>query len=294
MRLSRNLQFSALLIQVVCGLLAFQHDAAGEERAARIVSIGGDVTEIAYALGLADHIVAVDSTSLYPAQVLREKKNVGYLRTLSSEGVLSAAPTLILASEGAGPPETVRTLKGSSAAYVMIPEAYTPEGIIEKIRIVARATHREAQAQALIQSVNTSFERVKRVREKISKPLRVLFILSAANRRFIVGGRGTSSDAIINLSGSENAAGDVSGFKPVGDEALTGIAPDAIIVMEGGRQGLGPKDIADLRSVALSPAGRLGRVRSMDGLLMLGFGPRTAQAVQTIIKWLYPEAAREL
>lgn len=293
MGLSRILQCLALLFQILGGLLTVQAGAAGEEGQPRIVSLGGDVTEIAYALGLADQIVAVDSTSLYPAQVLREKKNVGYLRTLSSEGVLSVAPTLILASEGAGPPETVRTLKGSSAPYVTVPEAYTPEGIIEKIRIVARATRREAQAKSLIQSVNASFEQVKRVKETIGKPLRVLFILSAANRRFIIGGRGTSADAIIKLSGSENAAGDVSGFKPVGDEALTGIAPDAIIVMEGGRQGLGPKEIAGLNSVALSPAGRLGRVRSMDGLLMLGFGPRTADAVRTIIKWLYPEASME-
>jgi len=45
-------------------------DARGREVAienpSRIVSIGGAVTEILYALGLEDRIVGVDTTSVYP------------------------------------------------------------------------------------------------------------------------------------------------------------------------------------------------------------------------------------
>jgi iron complex transport system substrate-binding protein len=66
-------------------------DAAGRtvtvSDASRIVSIGGAVTEILYALGLKDHVVAVDTTSLYPPQALKEKPNVGYMRSLWAEGV---------------------------------------------------------------------------------------------------------------------------------------------------------------------------------------------------------------
>ncbi len=52
----------------------------------RIVSIGGDVTEILYALKAAPKIVAVDTTSTYPASALKEKKSVGYMRALSTRG----------------------------------------------------------------------------------------------------------------------------------------------------------------------------------------------------------------
>ena len=45
-------------------------DAAGRnvevKDASRIVSVGGAVTEILYALGLADRIVAVDTTCCFP------------------------------------------------------------------------------------------------------------------------------------------------------------------------------------------------------------------------------------
>lgn len=48
----------------------------------RIVSLGGSITEIIYALHLEDHIAGVDSTSLYPPAALKEKPSVGYVRAI--------------------------------------------------------------------------------------------------------------------------------------------------------------------------------------------------------------------
>ncbi len=65
----------------------------------RIVSIGGAVTEIVYALGFGEKVVAIDLTSGFPAAV-RKLPSIGYMRTLSPEGVMSLTPTIILAIEG--------------------------------------------------------------------------------------------------------------------------------------------------------------------------------------------------
>ena len=43
-----------------------------------VVSLGGDVTEIAFALGKGDSIAAVDVTSMYPEAALKLPK-VGYV-----------------------------------------------------------------------------------------------------------------------------------------------------------------------------------------------------------------------
>ncbi|WP_457796288.1 hypothetical protein [Methylocystis sp. S23] len=51
-------------------------DARADER---IVSVGGAVTEIIYALGRDALIAAVDTTSLYPPEALKTKPNVGYM-----------------------------------------------------------------------------------------------------------------------------------------------------------------------------------------------------------------------
>ncbi len=69
----------------------------------RIVSIGGAVTEILYALGKEKTVVGVDSTSLYPPRAAAERPSVGYMRQLSAEGVLGLRPSLILAIEGNRP-----------------------------------------------------------------------------------------------------------------------------------------------------------------------------------------------
>src|SRR5262245_15288290 len=100
--------------------------------ASRIVSVGGAATEILYALGLEARVIAVDTTSLYPARALKEKPNVGYMRQLSPEGVLGLAPTLILAAEGSGPKEAVAVLEAAAVPFVQIPDRFTGDGILEK------------------------------------------------------------------------------------------------------------------------------------------------------------------
>ncbi len=70
----------------------------------RIVSIGGAITEIIYALGLDGRIVGVDTTSLYPPEALKRTPNVGYMRALSAEGILSLKPSWVIAIQGSGPP----------------------------------------------------------------------------------------------------------------------------------------------------------------------------------------------
>ena len=127
-------------------------DAAGRaitvNDPSRIVSVGGAVTEILYALGLEARVVAVDTTSLFPPRALREKPNVGYMRQLSPEGVLGLAPSLILASESAGPKATLRVLEAAAIPFVRVPDHFTGEGIVEKISH-HRAGNRGCRARRL-------------------------------------------------------------------------------------------------------------------------------------------------
>ena len=113
-------------------------------QARRIVTVGGALTEIVYALGLEDRLVGIDTTSLYPLQALQQKPNVGYMRQLSAEGVLGLNPELILATEGSGPKETLAVLGEAKVPIVTVPESFSEDGILERIRIVARELGAEA------------------------------------------------------------------------------------------------------------------------------------------------------
>jgi len=104
----------------------------------RIVSIGGAVTEILYALGKDKQVVGVDTTSFYPARALTERANVGYMRQLSAEGVLGLRPTLILLVDGAGPKETISVLEAAHVPLVVVPDGHSGDGIVEKVRIISK------------------------------------------------------------------------------------------------------------------------------------------------------------
>jgi iron complex transport system substrate-binding protein len=262
--------------------------------ASRVLCIGGDVTEIVYALGAGGRVAAVDTTSQYPPQALKAKK-VGYMRALSSEGVISVGATVILASEGAGPPEVVKTLKATSVPYVEVPSDYSADGIVRKIRLVARAVGAAAEGERMARQVAAGFAELAALRARIDRPVRALFVLGVQNGRLLIGGKGTSADAILALAGAENVAAGVRGFRPVADEAVVELAPEAIVGMQGSGDNAAHdlSRLLALKGVQSTPAGAAGRVIAMDGLYLLGFGPRTADAARDLMRALYPEVGAE-
>jgi iron complex transport system substrate-binding protein len=272
-------------------------DASGRQvkvtDTSRILSIGGDVTEILYALKADDKIIAVDSTSQFPADALKTKANVGYLRALSSEGVLSTNPSLIIAGKDAGPPPVVAVLKASSIPYIEVPDNQTPEGVAAKIRFIASVVGAQAAGDALAKDVENDFALLAEQRAKIGKPKRALFILSVQNGRATIGGANTSADAMIKLAGAENVAAGAQGYKPLADEAAVELAPDAIVTMQHGRNGPPSAHIGSVKSLQASPALQNQRVIEMNGLYLLGFGPRCARAARELMIALYPELAQK-
>jgi iron complex transport system substrate-binding protein len=254
----------------------------------RIVSIGGDVTEILYALDAALKVVAVDTTSTFPASALKEKKSVGYVRALSTEGVLSTNPSVIIAGAYAGPPEVVSALKASSVPYAEVPEDPTPEGVVKKIRLIAAMIGAEAASEALTKKVAGDFDVLASQRARIKKPVRALFVLAAQNGRAIVGGRGTQADAIFRLAGAENAAAQIDGYKPLADEAAIELAPDVIVAMSSPIPGNDARKMLELPVFRSTPAAINNRLVEMDGNYLLNFGPRAAQAARDLMQALYP------
>lgn len=253
----------------------------------RIVSIGGAVTEIFYALGQGSRIAAVDTTSLDPSEALMTKPNVGYMRALSAEGVLSVKPSMIVSIEGAGPPAAIASLKQSGVRMTIIPDDPTPEGVEKKIFAVGRLAGAEETARTLAMDVAARFADLAKSREVVKTRKRVLFLLSTAGGRTMIGGKGTSADAMIALAGGTNAAASVDGFKPMSDEAIIAAAPDVVLTMR--RENVTARNILSAPAFAATPAGKAGSILEMDGNYLLGFGPRAPNAARELMAALYPE-----
>jgi iron complex transport system substrate-binding protein len=253
----------------------------------RIVSIGGSLTEIIYALGEEDRLVARDSTSVYPPAVF-ELPDVGYIRQLSPEGVLSVNPSGILALHGAGPREAVDVLKKASVPYVEIPDNFDHAGILAKIRAVGEALDVEEKAGRLAAEVDASLSAVEKQTAAIERRKRVLFILSMQDGKVMASGTETAANGIIELAGAVNAIDGYTGYKQVSDEAIITAAPDVVLMMDrSGNHAISDDDLFAHPGIAPTPAAAARQVVRMDGSYLLGFGPRTAQAVHDLAVALY-------
>ena len=184
-----------ILLILCCGLFAQGH---ADEHAQRVVSVGGDVTEIVYALAAGSLLVGVDTSSQYPEAATSLPK-VGYQRRLSAEGVLSLNPTLVLVSADAGPPAALEQIRQADVRVVVLPDSHSVDVAIKKIRAIASAIDKTEKGEALAQKLSDDMQQTRQLLAKVSPRPRVLFIYARGQGTMLVSGKNTSAHAVINL-----------------------------------------------------------------------------------------------
>lgn len=264
--------------------------AATPALADRVLSIGGSITEIVFALGEGDRVVARDTTSSWPPEVTH-LPDVGYVRRLSPEGVLSVAPDLILSEAGAGPVETLDLLREASIPFIEMPEGFTADAVEAKILAVAEALNVPQKGAELASQVRADFDAARTAAEAATEaPKRVLFVLSLAGGRMTAAGTNTSAAAIIELAGGVNAIEGVEGYKQMSEEAILAAQPDVILMMDRvGDHSVSDEDLFAHPALSTSPAAENDAVIRMNGLLLLGFGPRVGQAIRDLSEHLHSQ-----
>lgn len=261
----------------------------------RIVSIGGALTETLYALGAQGDLVGTDTTSLFP-EAARQLPSVGYARALSAEGVLSLRPTLVVASQEAGPPAVLRQIESARVPLALLDAGHRFEGVVARTQRLAELCGRVEVGRALVAELQQRWAHAqdqvaKRAAHGKSAP-RVLFVLSHSMAQVRVSGGGTAADAMLRYAGTVNVLGGIDGYKPLTPEAAIAAAPDVILATEQGLQAAGGIDgLLKAPGLAQTPAGRARRVAALDALLLLGFGPRLPQAVAALADALHGKAA---
>lgn len=278
--MSRLSLFSWVQLLLSAVLLLSLAVRASAEAPQRIVSAGGSVTEIVFALGEGHRLVARDSTSNHPAAA-RALPNIGYVRRLSPEGLLSVNPDMILAEEGAGPPEALALLEESRISLTTIPMGFDRASVIAKIAAVAQALGVPEKGRVLAERVAAEIDSA--VLDGGGDAKSVLFILSMQGGRVMAAGGNTAAEGMIAMAGATNAVQGFEGYKPLTDEAILSAAPDVILLM----QGRGDLTVTDEMlfahpAIAATPAGQARAVMRMDGMLLLGFSVRTGQALRDL------------
>jgi iron complex transport system substrate-binding protein len=271
-------------------LVAFTPNSYGAEP--RIVSLGGSVSEIVFALGKGNRIVGVDTSSTFPEAATKLPK-VGYQRTLAAEGVLSLRPTLILATTDAGPPPAMAQLQSSGVKTVILPGETTVAAAEARIRGFAKVLDATRQGENLIATLKKDLLAAKTLLQGTRTKPKVLFLYARGGGTLLVAGRNNAADSMIALAGGANTIFGYEGYKPLTAEAVVTAAPEIILIPKAGLESIdGIDGLLKLPGIALTPAGKNRRIVALDDLYLLGFGPRLGKAVQDLERLFHPELRR--
>ncbi|MCQ5469890.1 ABC transporter substrate-binding protein [Pantoea brenneri] len=253
------------------GLLLVLPSLAAE----RVVSIGGDVTQIIYALDAQQQLVARDSTSLRPALATR-LPDVGYMRQLNAEGILALKPTLVIASAQAKPSLVLQQIAQAGVRVVTVSGENSLQAIPQKIITIGQALGHQSEAQALAQQVTQQISQLPQQ----TLPVKVLYIMANSGMKSMAAGKQTAADSAIRSAGLGNAMGSVPHYQALSQEGVIAAAPDLVVVGEEGLQTIGGEQrLWQLPGLALTPAGQQHRLLVIDTQALLGFGLDTPRAI---------------
>ena len=249
----------------------------------RITVAGGSITEIIYALGQNKKLVAVDITSNFPLQAT-ELPSIGYVRALSAEGVLSLSPSLILGENDMGPAAVMEQLARIGIDIKIIPEENNAQGIIDKVSCVANILDMPNNEKDLyINELRNEINNLNNIVKNIKEPKKVMFILGMESGSPTVGGAGTSADGFIKMTGGINVMDSFEGWKPVSAESIIQASPDFIIISNRGLSSFKTVEkLGQHPTLIFTPASKENNIIAMDGMAMLGFGPRTITSAKEV------------
>jgi iron complex transport system substrate-binding protein len=261
-----------------------QSSASQATNTERIVTIGGGITEIVFALGKGRSVVATDTSSYFPDRAKHLPK-VGYQRSLAVEGLLAFEPTLILASAEAGPISVITQLQASGLKVEQLNEEPSLEGLLQRIKRIGHLVGEKQRANILSNDVQRAFAAIDSQKQLLKgEPPRVLFIMQHRGSAPMVAGKGTNIDTLIRLSGARNSASDINGFKTLSTEAMVALNPEIILTTSQTLEAMGGEAyLWRIPGLGRTIAGREQNLVDMDALLLMGFSIRSPVATKQLL-----------
>ena len=257
---------------------------------ARIVSLNGSTTEILFALEVGKNVVGCDASSTYPKDVREKLPSVGYQYGLNAEGILSLKPTLVIGRDDVKPPQVVQQLRMAGVPVLLLKEPRSFKTAKQRLLTIGKAVGREKKVQTLTKALDADIKKLetKRSTRKGKPKLKALFLYLRGTQTTLVLGKNTAPDAMFEIVGAENAAGNIKGNKPMTAEAVIAAQPDVYVLFTTGLKSVGGVDgLLKLPGLAHTPAGQNRRVVAMPGQYLSGFGPRCGRAALDLFRGIY-------
>jgi len=278
----------------LCAALVASTQALAAELPQRWVSAGGALSEWISALGGEPRLVGVDTTSQHP-ESLKALPSIGYQRQLSSEGILSLRPDLLVGTEEMGPPPVLAQIRKAGVRVELLSSKADLAAVDANLKQLGTLLGAEQKAAQLAAGYHQQLEalqvQVKQAQASHKAP-GVLLLVGHAGAKPLIAGQGTAGDWLLRQAGARNLA-EHQGYKNFSNEALAALDPDVVVFSD--RALVGDQALQALLkenpALAASRAAHDKRLVSLDPTLLVGgLGPRLPMALQDLAAAFYPAA----
>lgn len=253
--------------------------------ASRILPLNGGVAEIVFTLGLGDRVVGRDITATFAEA--KKLPQVTKAHDVSAESVLSLRPTVVLADTDTGPKEAVEQIRDAGIPVVVLDPATKLADVSTRTTRIAEALGVPAAGKALNSRIDKELAAARAAVPKGSKPKVAFLYMRGSAAVYLMGGKGSGADSLIEAAGAVDAgveAGLDRPFTPLTSEALVTARPDVILMMDKGLESVGGVDgLVEIPGIRETPAGMNRRIVTLEDGVLLSFGPRTPLVIDILV-----------
>ncbi len=258
-----------------------------EKTPEKIISMAPEMTEMIFALGAGDKLIGRSEYCDYPAETA-DIPTFGTLYEISVESVVAAQPDVVFLSSMANQ-EVVDTLKNNGLTVLCISFKSDINGTFDYLRLIGEIVGAEAEADALIEEMQSRIGEVQEAIKGMEKPS-VYFVVAAGEGGDYTATGDTFMHGILTLAGGDNIAADATGWSYTLEQIIEK-DPDYILVPEKhGSQGSMKEQMAEMEGYKDLTAVKEGRVYVVDQNLFARQGPRIAEGIELAAKIMYPDA----
>ncbi len=252
----------------------------------KIISLLPSDTEIIYALGDGDKLIAVDTYSNYPEDA-KKKPQLDSGEKTNIEAIIGLKPDLVIMGKMAQTEAQFKQLK-DAGIKVFVTDAGDIAQTYKVIGMMGDTLKEEAKATEIINGMKKDFEDIKKqVKDKPSK--KVYIEISPLQYKLWSCGKGTFQDELLTLVGATNIFSDITSWKEVSEEQVISRNPNIIITTVGPMYGVADP-VSEIKGRAnwnKIDAVKNGRVFVTDSDAIQRPGPRLAAAAEDLVKIIY-------
>lgn len=276
------------VIVLLLSLLSF---AAGAAEPRRIVSTAPSFTEILFAVGAGDRVVAVSTYCHYPKQVDKLPRVGSYVKP-NIEAIAQLRPDLVLVNSEQ--PEAIAQLAKLGIRSISV-KNLTMDDTLASIVQIGAAAGRKRESLTLERSLRAKLSEIER--RSAGKPSRsLLFVVGRTPGRLdgmIAVGKGSFLNELIRIAGGRNVLAESPVAYPrISLESVIRLDPDVIVDMGDMAVTTGVTEERKRSVVKLwqaQPAIRAasaGRVFAVAADIFVVPGPRMAEAGEAFSRML--------